>query len=64
MIDYLKDGNQMSISVFDNKSNLIILLSRKSEILFLEEKIDKIQTRGGKDLYEALKGDYEILKLS
>ena len=54
----------MSISVFDNKFNLIILLSRKSEILFLEEKIDKIQTRGGKDLYEALKSDYETLKLS
>ena len=64
MIDNLKDGNQMSISVFDDESNLIIPLSPKSEILFLEEKIKNIQTRGGTDLYEALKGAYETLKIS
>ena len=64
MIDNLKDGNQMSITTFNNESQLIIPLSPKSEILMLKEKIKNINPDGGTKLTNALKGAYETLKKS
>ena len=64
MIDNLKDGNQLSISVFNDISTTLIPLSPKSEVLFLKEKIKNIGAGGGTDLYEALKGGYETLNIS
>ena len=64
MIDNLKDGNQMSITTFNNESQLIIPLSPKSEILMLKEKIKNINPDGGTDLTNALKGAYDTLKIS
>ena len=64
MIDNLKDGNQMSITTFNDESQLIIPLSPKSEILMLKEKIKNINPNGGTDLTNALKGAYDTLKIS
>ena len=64
MIDNLKDGNQMSITTFNQQSQLIIPLCPKSEILILEKKIKNINANGGTSLDNALKGAYDTLKKS
>ena len=64
MIDNLKDGNQMSISTFNQESQLLIPLSPKSEILILEDKIKNITPNGGTNLTNALKGAFDTLKKS
>ena len=64
MMENLKDGNQISITTFNQQSQLIIPLCPKSEILILENKIKNINANGGTSLDNALKGAYDTLKKS
>ena len=61
LIDSMNDKMNMALTTFDTRSEVIIPLSPKSEILSISNKINSIQAQGGTDLAVALRGAADCL---
>ena len=61
LIDSMNDKMNMALTTFDTRSEVIIPLSPKSEILSISNKINSIQAQGGTDLTVALRGAADCL---
>ena len=61
LIDSMNDKMNMALTTFDTRSEVIIPLSPKSEILSITNKINSIQAQGGTDLTVALRGAADCL---
>ena len=61
LIDSMNDKMNMALTTFNRRSEVIIPLSPKSEILSISNKINSIQAQGGTDLAVALRGAADCL---
>ena len=61
LIDSMNDKMNMALTTFNTRSEVIIPLSPKSEILSISNKINSIQAQGGTDLAVALRGAADCL---
>jgi hypothetical protein len=61
LIESMTDKMKMALTTFDTRSTVIMPLSPKQELKSISHRINSIESRGGTDLTEALKGAADCL---